>query len=97
MTWDKWKLEPQTDEEKKECETVEGMRRRLQLYGRENPMVKVVFDAAYYRGLSGEDTMTWLAFEALRRIEQLERLLLNDAMLRPPPLAVSMPAGPDPA
>ncbi len=86
MMLDDWKLEPQTEEETKECETIEGMRKRLNRYSRVNPTTRAVFDAAYYRGLSGDDTMTWLAFEALRRLERLENLMLEQAMLSPHPL-----------
>lgn len=81
-----WKLEPQTKEEARECETIEGMRKRLNRYSRVNPMTRAVFDAAHYRGLSGDDTMTWLAFEALRRLERLEGLMLEQAMRSPHPL-----------
>jgi hypothetical protein len=92
MTWDKRTLEPQTEAERRECETVAGMRCRLQRYARDNALVKTVFDAAYYRGLSGEDTMTWLAFEALRRVEKLESTILEDAMRNPyPPIIFTNP------
>lgn len=87
-----WSLTPQTDEEKRECETIDGMRRRLQRYAREHALVKSVFDAAYYRGLSGEDTSMWLSFEALCRLERLEKLMLDDAMTRPmPPIVLNLP------
>jgi len=72
------KLAPATAEEKAECETPEGMRRRLFKYSYDHPMVKNVMDAARYRGLSGDDTMTWLAFEALCRLEHMEELVLDD-------------------
>ena len=79
------KLKPETAEEVNECATPDGMRRRLQEYAYRGgePMVKAIFDAARYRGLSGEDTMLWLAFEALQGLERLKGLLLNEAMLRP--------------
>lgn len=72
-----WKLQPNTAEEVKEVETIEGKRARLNRFAYESPLVKAVFDSARYRGLSGDDTMTWLAYEALLRVEQLESLLLD--------------------
>ena len=78
-------LKPETAEEVTECADPRGMRKRLLEYSYRGgePMVKVILDSSRYRGLSGEDTMTWLAFEALRQLEHLKGLVLNDAMLRP--------------
>jgi len=78
-------LKPETAEEVTECADPRGMRKRLLEYSYRGgePMVRAILDSARYRGLSGEDTMTWLAFEALKSMEQLKGLILNDAMLRP--------------
>lgn len=74
-------LNPQTAEDVNQEETIQGMRQRLFRYQRENPLVKTVMDAAHYKGLSGEDTMTWLAYEAIKRLEFIEDRSINDAML----------------
>ena len=71
------KLRPETAEEIEDCTTPDGMRRRLFKYGFSNPLVRNVVDSSRMRGLSGEDTMTWLAFEALKRNETLEEITLE--------------------
>jgi len=77
-------IKPETAEEVTECADPRGMRKRILEYGyRGDSMTKAILDSARYRGLSGEDTMTWLAFEALKKAEHLEGLILNDTMLRP--------------
>ena len=48
-------------------------------------MVRAIFDAAQYRGLSGEDTMVWLAFEALKGLEYFKAQFLDNAMREPMP------------
>ena len=83
------KLKPETAAEVNEVATVQGMRKRLNEYAYRggNPMVKAIMDSARYRGLSGEDMMTWLAYEALIGYEHLQGLILEDAMRSPhPPL-----------
>jgi hypothetical protein len=47
------------------------------------PLVRNILHAANYAGLSGEDTMTWLAFEALKGYELFYDQLLEHAMLTP--------------
>lgn len=81
--WDDMKLKPVTVAEVSDTATPEGMRRRLNQYSRSNPMVRAIFDSAHYRGLSGEDKMTWLAYEALLAKEKYEDLLLEHTMLFP--------------
>ncbi len=78
-------LKPETAEEVTECADPRGMRKRLLEYSYrgDEPIVRAIFDAARARGLSGEDTMTWLAFEALQGMERFKGMVLNDAMLRP--------------
>ena len=71
------KLRPETAEEIEDCTTPDGMRRRLFKYGFSNPLVRNVVDSSRMRGLSGEDTMTWLAFEALKRAERLQEITLE--------------------
>ena len=80
-------LKPETAEEVTECADPRGMRKRLLEYSYRGgePMVKAILDSARYRGLSGEDTMTWLAFEALKGLEDLKARFIDDMMLRPAP------------
>ncbi len=87
-------LKPETAEEANECADPRGMRKRLVEYSYRGDeyMVKAIFDAARARGLSGEDTMTWLAFEALQGMERYKRMVLDDVMLRPGP--VTFPSSP---
>ena len=93
------KLKPHTAEEVTDCATPDGMRRRLQEYAYRGgePMVKAIFDAARCRGLSGEDTMTWLAFEALQGLERYKDLVLEQYMLNPipPPIVIPSQSGDD--
>lgn len=63
-------INPTTAEDVKDAETPEGMRRRIMQYSREDPMVRQVLDMARYHGMSGEDTYTVLAFNALRDRER---------------------------
>ena len=81
------KLRPETDAERAECAEIRGIRRRLNEYAFNGvePLVKAIFDAARHRGLSGEDTMTLLAFESLQQLEHCKALLLEQAMLAPAP------------
>ena len=77
------KLKPETAQEINDCATPDGMRRRLREYsfrGGES-MVKAIFASADYRGMSGEDKMTWLAFEALQVLERFKELVMERAML----------------
>ena len=82
-------LTPETAEEIRECETPDGMRRRLRRYSFSDALTRQVLDASEMRGLSGEDKMTWLAFEALKRLERYEEMAFEKAMLEPsPPILV---------
>ena len=67
------------------------MRARITQYAyRGDSLSKAVLESARYRGLSGDDTMTWLAFEALKRAEYFEEIVLEQTMLRPqPPIIIS--------
>ncbi len=93
MTWDHgMRLRPSAAEETKECQTPNGIRKRLQEFSRENPLVRHVFDASRYHGFSGEDTMTVLAYEALVRLEQYEMAALRELMIRQTSIVIPMPA-----
>jgi len=86
------KLKPETAAEITECADPRGMRKRLMEYsyrGNE-PIVRAVLEAAKHRGLSGEDTMTLLAFEALKGMELYKSMVIESAMLNPNPPLVSI-------
>ena len=82
-TFRSFSIEPKTASEITEAATPNGMRKRIRHYSYENPLVRSVIDSAAAQGFSGEDTMTWLAFEALRRVEKLEDLILDESLTKP--------------
>ena len=84
-------LNPKTAEEVKDCETPDGMRRRIQQYSREDPMVRQVLDMARYHGLSGEDTYTILAFNALRDRERFMDQVMEWHVLNVKPQVIQKP------
>ena len=86
-------INPETAQEVTECAEIQGMRKRITEYGyRGDALTRSILDSARYRGLSGDDTMTWLAFEALKRAEYFEGLVLSEAILRPPaPIIINQP------
>ena len=69
-------------------ESIRTMRRRIDDISRESPIVHNVLSASRYAGLSGEDTMTYLAHEAIRRMLHLEKVLLDANAMRPAPPVV---------
>ena len=90
------KLKPHTAAEVTDCATPDGMRRRLREYSYRGgePIVKAIMKAAAVRGLSGEDTMTWLAFAALQGLEHYKELILERTMREPfPPIVCSSTTG----
>ena len=81
-SWNRqFKLKPVSAEEQQEVETVQGMRKRLRLYARYHPMVRNISVMSEMTGLSGEDEMTIIAFNALLRLEELEDRILENAPL----------------
>ena len=84
-------LEPRTAQEVTECETPNGIRQRLMRCSYENPLVRAVYCAADAAGLSGEDRMTVLAFEALRRLEIAEDRILEQARMTIAPSSIKKP------
>jgi len=75
-------INPETAQEIKECRGIQGMRKRITEYGyRGDALTRNVLDSARCSGLSGDDTMTWLAFEALKRLEHFEDMFLTETML----------------
>ena len=83
-------LNPTTAKEIEECATIQGMRARLNQYSYHDPLTRAIFNSAHYQGLSGEDKMTWLAFEALKFRERYMDDALETAMLsvNPPSIKV---------
>lgn len=81
-------INPKTAEETRDAETPEGMRRRIQQYSREDPMVRQVLDMARYHGMSGEDTYTILAFYALRDRERFMDQVMEWHMLNVKPQVI---------
>jgi hypothetical protein len=74
MGFDQFPIAPQTDEEKKDCETPDGVRRRLRkvYYHHSDPIVHHIMRAAEARGMSGEDMYAVMAFEALKQLEAVK-------------------------
>ena len=89
MFYREFSINPETAAEVTECQTIEGMRRRIHKYARHDAMTRSILDMARYRGLSGDDTMTMLAFEALRRLEHMERLILDHKLTHIQPMIIS--------
>jgi hypothetical protein len=77
--FDRFPIAPQTDEEKKDCETPDGIRRRLRkvYYHYSDPTIVHVMRLAEARGMSGEDMYTVMAFEALKHMEDMQKRLLD--------------------
>jgi hypothetical protein len=84
-------IDPKTAEETKDAETPAGMRRRILQYSREDPMVRQVLDMARYHGMSGEDTYTVLAFNALRDRERFMDQVLDWHATHVPPYVIPKP------
>lgn len=73
------KIAPYTAAEIAECSTPQGIRAYLnrKVCRCNNFLLHNIFDLAYVTGLSGEDKYTVLAFEALKRAEDLQEQLLD--------------------
>ena len=83
------KLAPETKGEQEMAGTPDGRRILLHRYSHYDTLTRSVMNCAEHLGLSGEDTMVLLAFEALRDRERLLDAALNHYMLLPPlPLTV---------
>lgn len=70
-------LKPETAEDTKAVETVAGMRKRLREYARDEHLVHRIFIMCEQQGLSGEDTMTTLAYYALLDRESLREKYMD--------------------
>lgn len=96
MTWgDRWALRPETAADVEQESTVQGKRQRIYRYSRENSLTHALLRQSEAMGLSGEDTMTWLAYEALKRVEQLEAHFIEQINMSPtPPVINAQPPTP---
>lgn len=83
-----WRLKPETAADVEQESTIQGMRQRIYKFSRENSMVDAILMSAQARGLSGEDTMTWLAYETLKRVETLEELSLEHVRTHITPMVI---------
>jgi hypothetical protein len=81
-------LTPTNDHDAEECQFPRGIRRRLHEYSHHDQLTRAVFISAEAQGLSGEDTMTLLAFEALKRLQILEDRQIDIAMRSPTPTLI---------
>ena len=79
------RLKPKTAKECREVETIEGMRRAINRYARDNPMVRTCEDLAWCKGWNGEDKMTYIAYHALLKAEKLEEMVLYNAAINANP------------
>jgi len=80
MTMKDWKMLEQV----KDATTPTEMRAELYRLKHFDPLVRSVFDAADYGGMSAEDRYTVLAYNALKQLSEMKKHVLEDAMLRPP-------------
>ena len=60
---------PKSAAETERAATLEGMRAEIWKAYRDSPLISACLEASRYRGLSGEDTYTLLAYHALRSLE----------------------------
>lgn len=83
-----YKLKPESAKETEEAQTPQGMRKRLRQYARDDALTRNVWMMAQHHGLSGEDEMTVLAYNALVQLEALREQLLDEARRYPGPYFV---------
>jgi len=86
------KLTPITAKEVSEVETIQGKRKRINDFSHYDPLVRAVFNSAYAQGLSGEDTMTLLAYAALIEYERMREIALEAASINPRPVVITTTA-----
>jgi len=70
-------------EEVRPANTQEEMRVELFRLEHFNPLVRSVADMAHYKGLSGEDKYTVLAYHALKQLVDLQRNYFKNEMMKP--------------
>lgn len=67
----------------KEPETVDEMRQAILRAYRDDSTIHAVFQTADHRGMSGEDRYAMLAYYALRRIHDLDKMVFRFASVMP--------------
>lgn len=72
-------------EQVKAAKTPDEMRAELERLSHYDPLVRNVFDMARYRGMSGEDKYTVLAFESMRIVQTMKQHMLHDVRLTATP------------
>ena len=82
MSWgDYSKLKPETPDKIREAETIQGKRKHIYELAYHDALVRRVLDMARHEGLSGEDTMTVIAYYALIEKERITDAYLENIML----------------
>jgi hypothetical protein len=96
MSWDVYsKLAPDTPEKAREAETIQGKRKHIYELAYHDALVRRVLDMARHEGLSGEDTMTTLAYYALIEKERMTDAYLDNAMRSPGPIYTTSTFSPE--
>lgn len=76
---------PETAEAATDVETIDGMRRAILMAQRDDATICHCLTTADYRGLSGEDRYVFLAYQALRKVNDLYEAYMNLAAVTPAP------------
>lgn len=76
-------LKPESQEDVKLAETINGKRALIRRYGWHDNLVHRILTLAEREGWSGEDTMTMIAYHALLEREEMREMLVNHAMTTP--------------
>jgi len=72
-------------EQVQDATTPREMRAEIFRLLRHDPLIRSVMDTADYNGMAAEDRYTLLAYYALKERNRLREMVLEQAMLRPPP------------
>ena len=71
-----------------DVDTVEKMREELFKASYYDPLIRQVFDMANYKGLSGEDRYTLLAYHAMKKLNVFIKATLDDMKYRTTPQSI---------
>lgn len=81
-------LKPETEQEKKDAETINGKRQRIRTHQYHDMLTANIMDRARYEGLSGEDTYVMLAYAALLDRERLQAVISEYVLTTPRPVVM---------
>ena len=81
--WTQEKLEKVNDAAGDPHVVAANMRKAIQKYSRDDALVRRVLEMARYGGLSGDDTMTMLAYYALHEREKFRDMCLEQISTSP--------------